>query len=130
MRRLLKMAAMVSRNAVIASATMITICGVVSAHAAPPVAALDEPPPADARPPAAEPAARSAPPGPATADATPAEPPAAEAAAPAPAAKVEKPAEPFAFADFGWMNGNSRQTDFPINNDVITGTFTIESAYA
>lgn len=50
--------------------------------------------------------------------------------APPPEPKPEKPAEPFAFADWGWMNGNSRQTDFPINNDVITGTFTIESEYA
>ena len=84
---------MSSRNAVVASATMITICGLAAARADPPAAALDEP-------------------------------------APAPAPRPEPPAEPFAFADFGWMNGNSRQTDFPISNSVMTGTFTIESAYA
>ena len=38
--------------------------------------------------------------------------------------------EPFAWADWGWMNGNSHQTEFPIDNKVITGMFTIESAYA
>jgi hypothetical protein len=40
------------------------------------------------------------------------------------------PAEPFGFADWGWMNGNSRQTEFPIDHKAFTGSFTIESAYA
>jgi len=40
------------------------------------------------------------------------------------------PSEPFAWADWGWMNGNSHQTEFPIDNKVLTGTFTIESEYA
>ena len=51
---------------------------------------------------------------------------------PAGAASVKEPKkpDPFSFADWGWMNGNSRQTDFPINNAFMTGTFTIESEYA
>jgi hypothetical protein len=49
--------------------------------------------------------------------------PTAEAAPPPPAA-------PFAFADFGWVNGSSRQTEFPIDTPVLTGTFTIETEYA
>ena len=45
-------------------------------------------------------------------------------------AEPPAPTEPFGFADWGWMNGNSRQTEFPLDNKVFTGTFTIESAYA
>jgi hypothetical protein len=40
------------------------------------------------------------------------------------------PAEPFAFADWGWLNGTSRQTEFPIDSKFLTGTFTIETEYA
>jgi hypothetical protein len=47
-----------------------------------------------------------------------------------PQAPEPKPAEPFAFADWGWMNGSSRQTEFPLDSKVLTGMFTIESAYA
>ena len=50
--------------------------------------------------------------------------PASAPAAPPP------PAEPFAFADWGWLNGSSRQTEFPIDSKFLTGMFTIESEYA
>jgi hypothetical protein len=49
---------------------------------------------------------------------------------PAPPAEPPAPAEPFSFADFGWMNGNSRQTEFPLDGKVVSGEFTIESAYS
>src|ERR1700693_3721921 len=39
------------------------------------------------------------------------------------------PAEPFAFADWGWLNGASRQTEFPMDTKFLTGSFTIESVY-
>ena len=53
------------------------------------------------------------------------------AAAPAsPPAEPPPPAEPFAFADWGWLNGSSRQTEFPIDSKFLTGTFTIESEYS
>jgi Putative beta-barrel porin-2, OmpL-like. bbp2 len=61
-------------------------------------------------------------------------PPAAPAvAAPTPAAAPtteSKAADPFAFADFGWINGTSRQTEFPLDGKVLSPSFTIESGYA
>jgi len=36
-------------------------------------------------------------------------------------------AEPFAFADFTWLNGNSRQTEFPLDAKYFTGQFQIDS---
>ena len=38
-------------------------------------------------------------------------------------------AEPFAFADFTWLNGNSRQTEFPLDSQVFTGSFTLDTNY-
>jgi hypothetical protein len=38
-----------------------------------------------------------------------------------------KAAEPFAFADFGWLNGNSRQTEFPLETSFFTGQFIFDS---
>ncbi|MEO5971273.1 MAG: outer membrane beta-barrel protein [Bdellovibrionia bacterium] len=38
--------------------------------------------------------------------------------------------EPFAFADFTWLNGNSRQTKFPFDSKYITGEFSFDSNYA
>ncbi len=32
-------------------------------------------------------------------------------------------AEPFAFANFSWLNGNSRQTEFPLETKAFTGQF-------
>ncbi len=52
------------------------------------------------------------------------------AQAPAVAQAPAGPSAPFAFADFGWMNGGSRQTDFPLDGKIVTGQFTIESAYS
>ena len=46
-------------------------------------------------------------------------------AAPAPAA----PAEPFAFADFGWLNGNSRQNEFPLDGKIFSGQFSVDANY-
>src|SRR5450631_1577945 len=37
--------------------------------------------------------------------------------------------EPFSFADFTWLNGNSRQVDFPMNTPVFTGEFSFDSNY-
>lgn len=41
----------------------------------------------------------------------------------------ENKAEPFAFADFTWLNGNSRQTDFPLATKYFTGQFTFDANY-
>ncbi|MGZ3722611.1 MAG: outer membrane beta-barrel protein [Bdellovibrionales bacterium] len=38
-------------------------------------------------------------------------------------------AEPFAFADFTWLNGNSRQTDFPLTTKYFTPQFSIDTNY-
>jgi hypothetical protein len=59
-------------------------------------------------------------------------PAAAQAGAPAAApTEPEAPAapQPFAFADFGWMNGQSRQTEFPMDSKIFTGMFTIDAGY-
>jgi hypothetical protein len=53
---------------------------------------------------------------------------AAPLAAPAPAAEAKEP-EPFAFADFGWMNGQSRQIDYPLAGKVLNPMFTIDVGY-
>jgi len=44
-------------------------------------------------------------------------------------ATESKAADPFAFADFGWLNGNSRQTTFPLDSKVFTGQFSFDSNY-
>ncbi|HEX7480133.1 MAG TPA: outer membrane beta-barrel protein [Polyangiales bacterium] len=36
---------------------------------------------------------------------------------------------PFGFADFGWMNGQSRQTEFPLDGKIMTGMFTVDGGY-
>jgi putative OmpL-like beta-barrel porin-2 len=43
--------------------------------------------------------------------------------------KPEKP-EPFAFADFTWLTGNSRQTDFPLAGKVFSGEVRADTAYS
>jgi hypothetical protein len=48
-----------------------------------------------------------------------------EAAAP----EKEKPAEPFAFADFTWLNGNSRTSESPLDTKVFTGEFRVDTSY-
>ncbi|HXW96101.1 MAG TPA: outer membrane beta-barrel protein [Gemmatimonadales bacterium] len=55
--------------------------------------------------------------------APPAAPPAETVIAAAP-----KP-EPFSFADFTWLNGNSRQTTFPLSTEAFTGEFSFDANY-
>jgi hypothetical protein len=43
------------------------------------------------------------------------------------AQELEKPPEPFAFADFTWLNGNSRQTEFPLDSKYFTGEFSFDA---
>ncbi len=61
------------------------------------------------------------------------EPPVTEQAPtpPAPATSPAKPAapEPFAFADFTWLNGNSRQKDAVLDTKVFTGEFRVDANY-
>lgn len=38
-------------------------------------------------------------------------------------------AVPFAFGDFTWLNGGSRQVDFPMDGPVLTGMFTVDVGY-
>lgn len=39
----------------------------------------------------------------------------------------EERREPFAFSDFTWLNGNSRQKDFPLQTKYFTGQFQIDT---
>jgi hypothetical protein len=52
---------------------------------------------------------------------------------PAPAASEpppeEKPAEPFAFADFGWLNGSNRQHKALLDTPIFTGSFLLDFNY-
>ena len=49
---------------------------------------------------------------------------------PAPQPKPdEKPSEPFAYADFTWLNGNSRETETPLDSEVFTGSITNPGRY-
>lgn len=41
----------------------------------------------------------------------------------------QKPAEPFAFADFTWLTGNSRQKTYPLDTKYFTGEFRADVAY-
>ena len=57
-------------------------------------------------------------------------------AAPSPPASAQalvppnkrKPAEPFTFADFSWLNGNSRTTESPLECKVFTGVFRADTS--
>jgi hypothetical protein len=52
------------------------------------------------------------------------------AASPEPTAvPVEKASDPFAFGDFTWLNGNSRQTEFPLDSKYFTGEFTLDTNF-
>jgi len=52
------------------------------------------------------------------------------AASPAEETSTESPApEPFSFADFTWLNGNSRQKDFPLKTKYFTGQFIADVNY-
>ena len=53
---------------------------------------------------------------------------------PAALSQTEKPekkkaAEPFAFADFTWLNGNSRTKESPLDTKVFTGEFRADTSY-
>jgi hypothetical protein len=48
---------------------------------------------------------------------------------PEPSARPEKPADPFAYADFTWLNGNSRERDTPLDSKVFTGQFSLDTNY-
>ncbi len=41
----------------------------------------------------------------------------------------KKTTEPFAFADFTWLNGNSRTKDSPLDTRVFTGEFRADTSY-
>ena len=41
----------------------------------------------------------------------------------------EKKAEPFAFGDFTWLNGSSRQTEYPLETPAFTGQFMTDANY-
>jgi hypothetical protein len=49
-----------------------------------------------------------------------------------PPPQVEAPPkpEPFAFADFTWLTGNSRQKDFPLDSKVFSGEVRADTAYS
>jgi len=55
-------------------------------------------------------------------------PAAPETAAPAPESKAAKPA-PFAFGDFTWMNGQSRQKSQPLSNSFATAILYLDTYY-
>ncbi len=42
---------------------------------------------------------------------------------------AEAKPEPFSFADFTWLNGNSRQVDFPLTAGPFTGEFSFDANY-
>ena len=48
---------------------------------------------------------------------------------PPPPADPNAKAAPFSFADFGWLNGNSRTTDSPLDGKVFSGEFRLDSNY-
>ncbi len=48
---------------------------------------------------------------------------------PAPSFAPAEAKDPFVFADFSWLNGNSRQTEFPLDSKIFTGEFTFDSNY-
>ncbi len=53
-----------------------------------------------------------------------------QAAAPAEQKPAEKKAlEPFAFADFTWLTGNSRQKEYPLAGKIFSGEFRVDTAY-
>ncbi len=41
----------------------------------------------------------------------------------------DRSAEPFSFADFTWLNGNSRQTDYPLKTQYFTGQISLDANY-
>lgn len=129
-----------------ALACLLPFSGVAMAQANPPApnpptAAPPAPPPAAPPPAAAPPAAAPAPvpplaptgqettvmpPAPATAATAAPAVPATPAAPPA----EEKASDPFAFADFTWLNGTSRQHKNLLDSPIFTGEVIIDANYA
>jgi hypothetical protein len=56
-------------------------------------------------------------------------PPSAPAPALEPAAAAPARPEPFAFADFTWLTGNSRQKDYPLQTKIFTGEVRVDTSY-
>jgi hypothetical protein len=56
--------------------------------------------------------------------------PVAPSAAPAPDAASSKPSEPFAFGDFGWLNGSNRQHKALLDSEMFTGSFLLDVNYS
>ncbi len=46
-----------------------------------------------------------------------------------PSPTADAPADPFSFADFGWLNGNSRQKDFPLDGKIFSGQLSVDANY-
>ena len=42
---------------------------------------------------------------------------------------IEKPSDPFSFADFTWLNGNSRQSTSVLDSKYFTGEFSLDTNY-
>ncbi len=97
-------------------------CLLVLAHASETFAQTPPPPDATAAPSA------NSPPAPPPAPASPAVPVTA-APAPAPAPDAAAPADPFAFGDFTWLNGNSRQHKALLDTPYFTGSFLLDVNY-
>lgn len=37
--------------------------------------------------------------------------------------------EPFSFADWGWLNGNTRQKEYPLDGKIFSGEFSVDANY-
>ena len=128
------------RSAAVLGALSIAVESVAFAQAPP------TPPPAETPPPAAPPPAAAPAAPPPAASAAPAEPPApappaatappaaptAPAAAPAPGpfdGVAQTETEPFAFGDFTWLNGTSRQNKPVLDTPYFTGEFLVDVNY-
>ncbi len=57
------------------------------------------------------------------------EPPAASIAAPPPSSSPLGVTEPFSYADFGWLNGNSRQKNSVLDSKYFTGQVMVDTNY-
>ena len=102
-----------------------SLLATASAHAQP----SPEPPPPP--PPSAPPAPPPPPPAAPAPPATPTPPAPAPTLAPAPplAPAEEKAAEPFAFADFGWLNGANRAHKAVLDTPYVTPEFLVDVNY-
>jgi opacity protein-like surface antigen len=116
---------------ILAIAAFTSAASTALAQAPQPPPPPGNPPPIPAPPPAmpGQPAAPAAPaavpsPAPPPPPPIPAEPP-----PPPPPPVEERPAEPFAFADFGWLNGANRQHKALLDTPLFTGSFLLDFNY-